>query len=238
MAIGKDIFELEKVLRYSFNNIKYLESAVTHASYTNEQRIKGINAEANERLEFLGDAILQMVISEYLYLNFPKYREGALTKIRQQLVCEKTLAKMANHCNLGDYLNVGHGEEYTDCRKRPKVLADAFEAIIAAVYLDSLEKNNDDFKRVILSLFKDEIHSKEAVTKSDYKTRLQQLIEQDGSSVLEYRVIEETGPEHNKMFTVKAYINNNEVGSGTSSKKKNAEMQAAKVALKLFGILE
>ena len=234
MAIGKDIIELQHIIGYEFSDISYLESAVTHASYTNEQRLRGINVQSNERLEFLGDAVLQIVISEYLYSNFKRYREGALTKMRQQLVCESTLARIAAELGIGDFLNIGHGEEITDCRTRPKILADALEAIIGAVYLDSRTSEKSDYRDVVMSLFIGEIER--SSEKTDYKTMLQQLAEQDGTVQLEYRVVDMTGPEHNKMFTVAAYINNNEVGRGSAKTKKNAEMQAAKVALKLFGV--
>ena len=236
MAIGKDALLLEEIIGYRFSDISFLECALTHTSYSNEQRIRGIELKSNERLEFLGDAVLQMVISEYLYSNFSKYREGALTKMRQQLVCEKTLAAVASRISLGDYLNLGRGEEHTDCRQRPKILADALEALIAAVYLDSSDK--DACRSLILSLFECEIHSISSQRKTDYKTMLQQLIEQDGSSELEYKIVDESGPEHKKTFTVIAYINNNEVGKGTASNKKSAEMQAARAALALFGVLE
>ena len=235
MALGRDVLELQSKIGYSFSDISYLDAALTHSSYTNEMRVKGIKAVSNERLEFLGDAVLQLVVSEYLFDNFTKYREGAMTKIRQQLVCEKTLAKIARKINLGDYVNLGNGEETSDCRNRPKILADALEALIAAVYLDSLSRASDEYKTIVLRLFEKEI-SVASQQKTDAKTRLQQLAEQDGSALLEYRVIGEEGPEHNKHFTVAAYINNNEVGLGQGRTKKLAEMQAAKMALKLFGV--
>ncbi len=236
MAIGHNISELEEKIGYKFSDISYLELALTHSSYTNEQRIKGINLSSNERLEFLGDAVLELVISEYLYSEFKKHREGALTKMRQNLVCEKTLAKIAAELNIGIYLNVGHGEELTDCRKRPKVLADALEAIIGAVYLDC-KKDSEKYRKVILDLYLCEFEFIASAQSKDYKTKLQQLTEQDGSALLEYRVIEEHGPEHEKIFTVAAYVNNNEVGKGSAGNKKDAEMQAAKAALSLFGVM-
>ena len=235
MAIGKNIFELEKMLGYSFSDPTYLENALTHSSYTNEQRTRGISVKSNERLEFLGDAILGAVVSEYLYTNYKKYREGALTKMRQRVVCEQTLAKIASGVSLGDYLNLGNGEETNGCRNSQKVLADALEAVIAAMYLDA-KVSNKEYKNAVISLFKDEIASIAGVQNTDYKTLLQQLVEQDGTSVLEYRIIEETGPEHNKAFTVAALVNNNEVGRGTANKKQKAQMQAAKAALSLFGV--
>jgi len=235
MALGKDVLELQEKIGYSFRDVSYLDAAMTHSSYTNEMRTKGIKAQSNERLEFLGDAVLQLVISEYLFKIFSKHREGALTKMRQHLVCEKTLAKIANRLSLGDYVNLGNGEEIADCRKRPKILADALEALFAAVYIDSIASGSENYKQVIISLFEEEIKSS-VMQKTDFKTRLQQLIEQDGAAFLEYRVIGEEGPEHNKSFTVAAFVNNNEVGRGIGRTKKHAEMQAAKMALKLFGV--
>ena len=235
MALGRDVLELQNKIEYTFQDTSYLDSALTHSSFTNEMRVRGIKADSNERLEFLGDAVLQLVISQHLYNCFSKYREGALTKMRQQLVCEKTLAKIANRIELGSYINLGNGEENSDCRERPKILADALEALIAAVYLDSTAIQSEDYRSVILKLFKNEIENS-AKQKTDAKTKLQQLAEQDGSAILEYRTILEEGPEHNKRFTVAAYINNNEVGVGTGRTKKLAEMQAAKIALKLFGV--
>ena len=236
MAIGKDSLELQGRLEYEFNNIAYLDCALTHSSYTNEQRLRGIKAPSNERLEFLGDAVLGQVISEYLYKEFPNYREGALTKMRQQLVCEKTLFRVASKLSLGKYINIGRGEELTDCRKRPKILADSLEAIIAAVYLDSVHGDTEAPKRLIESLFRAEIDSLATRQKTDYKTMLQQLAEQDGSAILEYRVVSEIGPEHDKTFTVVALMNNNEVGRGSAPTKKQAEMEAARLALLLFGV--
>ena len=236
MALGKDVLELQEKISYKFNDVSYLDAALTHSSYTNEMRAKGMKAESNERLEFLGDAVLQLVISEHIFKNYSKHREGALTKMRQQLVCEKTLAKIAKKLSLGEYINLGNGEEIGDLRSRPKILADALEALIAAVYIDSVSQQTDEYKNIILSLFADEIKGASR-QRTDFKTRLQQLAEQDGAAVLEYRVISEEGPEHNKRFTVAAFINNNEVGRGIGRTKKLAEMQAAKMALKLFGVV-
>lgn len=235
MALGKDALELAERLGYTFADLSYLDVAMTHSSYTNELRAKGMKADSNERLEFLGDAVLQLVISEYLYSNYSKYREGALTKMRQQLVCEKTLAKIAKKIELGKYINLGNGEEASDCRSRPKILADSLEALIAAIYLDSVKSDNEEYKSIILKLFYTEI-KKSSQAGADYKTKLQQLAEQDGTAILEYRIVSEDGPEHNKSFTVAAYINNNEVGRGSGKTKKLAEMQAAKMALSLFGV--
>lgn len=235
MAIGKEFIELEEKINYKFWDIKLLEVALTHSSYSNEKRSQGIIYSSNERLEFLGDAVLEIVISEYLYKNYKNRSEGMLTKMRQYLVCEKTLSKISAEINLGEYINLGRGEEMTDCRKRPKVLADALEAVLAAVYLDS-HSSGKDYRTVILNLFSDEIEKASSMQKGDYKTLLQQLVEKDGASILEYEVLEMSGPEHDKTFKVVAKINNNLVGTGISKSKKDAEMKAAKVALELFGV--
>ena len=236
MSIGKEIIALQDAIGYEFSDIAYLENALTHSSYSNEQKSRGILLESNERLEFLGDAVLQSVISKYLYRNYKKYTEGTLTKMRQYLVCEKTLSKIAAEINLGDYLNLGKGEETNGCRQRPKVLADALEAVFAAIYLDSAD-DPSIHEEVLLALFADTLSGLDDSFEGDYKTMLQQLVEKDGAAELIYEVISEEGPEHNKRFTVVALINNNEVGRGEAKNKKDAEMQAAKVALKLFGIV-
>ena len=235
MAIGKEIFELEEKIGYKFSDIKHLETALTHSSYSNEQKSRGMSFSSNERYEFLGDAVLEIVISEYLFENYKNHTEGALTKMRQYLVCEKTLSKIAAEINLGDYINLGRGEEMTDCRSRPKVLADALEALFAAVYLDS-NGSAREYKRVVLSLMDSEIENSLSMQKGDYKTLLQQLVEKDGSSMLEYVTLEEKGPEHKKIFKIAAKINNNIVGVGESTSKKDAEMKSAKAALLLFGM--
>ncbi len=236
MSIGKDVVELQASIDYRFREFAYLERAMTHSSFSNEKRARGINLPSNERLEFLGDAILEMVISEYLYNAYSDNSEGALTKMRQYLVCEKTLSKVAERLNLGAYLNLGRGEESAGHRQRPKVLADALEALIAAIYLDAGANGYELIKELIVSLFDEEIHRARDMQRGDYKTILQQLVEKDGSSVLEYLTVSETGPEHDKRFSVVAKINNNVVGRGTASTRKDAEMIAAKEALALFGI--
>jgi len=235
MAIGKEILQLQTEIGYIFRDINLLQTALTHSSYSNEMKSQGMVYDSNERLEFLGDAVLEIVISEYLFENYKKRSEGMLTKMRQNLVCEKTLAKLAAKIGLGDYLNVGRGEENTGCRQRPKVLADAMEALIAAIYLDSHDR--DECTRVILSLIESEINESLVTQNGDYKTMLQQLVERDGNAILEYRITNESGPEHDKTFTVVAAVNNNIVGTGVSKSKKDAEMQAARIALQLFGVI-
>ncbi|MBO5945691.1 MAG: ribonuclease III [Clostridia bacterium] len=236
MSIGKNLLGLYDKIEYSFRDISYLENAMTHSSYANEGRARGMVYPSNERLEFLGDSVLEIIISEYLYDNFKNKSEGTLTKMRQYLVCEKTLSKIAFSISLGDYLNVGRGEELTDCRQRPKVLADALEALIAAIYLDSDRFAISGAKEAVLKLFNAEIENCPDMQKGDFKTLLQQLVEKDGASILEYRVVDQSGPEHEKTFTVEARVNNNVVGVGVASSKKDAEQTAAQKALLLFGV--
>lgn len=234
MAIGKNFEFLEEKIGYKFLNSSYLENALTHSSYANEYKSKGLLLSSNERLEFLGDAVLEIVISEYLYYNFKSFTEGKLTRLRQQLVCEKTLAKIASKFDLGEYIHLGRGEE-VECRTRPKVLADTFEAVLGAMFLDCRDNSSELYKDVIIKLFESEFINSTQKVSPDYKTMLQQFIEKDGSSILEYEVIDQKGPEHKKEFTVIAKVNNNVVGKGIANSKKNSEMQAAKHALRLFG---
>ena len=237
MGIGKDINFLMNKIGYSFSDITYLETALTHISYTNEMRSRGFRADSNESLEFLGDAVLQIVISEELYDRYKRHGEGMLTKYRQNLVCEATLAAIATEIELGDYLNIGTGEESMGIRASQKVLADAFEALIAAVYMDDREYGiGAKYRSIILMLFKNRIDETVKGGSLDYKTMLQQFVEKDGDALLTYEY-EEYGPEHSKMFTAIAYINNNKVGVGSGRTKRAAEMQAAKSALALFGII-
>ncbi len=237
MAIGKDIMELQKDISYNFSDLSLLETALTHSSFSNDRRAKGINPPSNERLEFLGDAVLELVISECLFFKYPSLAEGSLTKMRQHLVCEKTLSKMARRISLGEYINLGRGEEASGLRSGAKILADALEALIAAIYLDSASiGSQDSVKEFVLRLFGDEIKNSENMQGGDYKTMLQQIVEKDGAAILEYKIVAENGPDHNKTFDAEAYINNNRVGKGRGVTKKDAEMAAAKEALLLFGV--
>jgi ribonuclease-3 len=201
-------------------------------------RAKGIRVACNEELEFLGDAVLELVISEELFNKHSKNGEGTLTRMRQILVCENTLAAVANEVNLGVYLNVGTGEEQSDLRNRPKVLADAMEAVIAAVYLDDREYGGlGNYRSVVIDLFEKYIRNVNNGVIYDYKTTLQQFVEKNADSELKYDYSEE-GPEHMKSFTATAFINNNKVGVGIGRTKRLAEMKAAEAALKLFGIID
>lgn len=225
---------LEKTIGYTFKDITLLETALTHSSYSNEAKSKGLNIECNERLEFLGDSVLSIIASEYLFFEFD-CPEGELTRMRAEIVCEKALSVLAKKIELGSFLNLGHGEEMSGGRERPSLLADAFEALLAAVFIDS-EKNKNVVARFLLPLLKEELvkleHSGAA---KDFKTLLQQFVQQVGGEVLEYFVIDERGPDHDKMFTVEARLNSNVVGVGEGKSKRAAEQMAAKQALSLFG---
>ena len=237
MGIGCEFTSLMDRLGYEFNDNTYLQTALTHSSYTNEMRSRGFRAESNESLEFLGDAVLQIVISEILFDRCRKQGEGKLTKYRQSLVCERTLSEIAIKLELGKYLNIGTGEEALDLRNRPKVLADALEAVIAAIYLDDRENaHGARFSGVIVNLFSGMIDIVVSGALTDYKTTLQQFVEKNGDSILTYTYVE-SGPDHDKRFTATAYINNNKVGEGSGVTKRAAEMEAARVALRLFGII-
>ena len=236
MGIGKDFIVLMTDLGYRFRDISLLENALTHSSYSNEMKRRGYNARSNEALEFLGDAVLELVISEELFSRYQKDGEGTLTKMRQNLVCESTLARVGDKLKLGDYLNVGTGEESTDVRYRAKVIADALEAVIAAVYIDDCANGRVNYRSVILSLFADEIARAMEKGDVDYKTMLQQFVEKNSGCVLRYEYLE-SGPEHKKTFTAIAFINNNKVGEGVGTTKRAAEASAAMRALSLFGII-
>ena len=236
MAMGKDLISLLDVLSYEFTDISLLDCALTHTSYANEMKNRGIRLPSNERMEFLGDAVLELVISEYIYKNNSRLPEGKLTTLRKNAVCESSLASVAQAISLGEYIHLGKGEE-NECRTRPRVLADTLEAVFGALYLDSILRGDDRYKETILSLMQPILDHLKPSAISDYKTTLQQLVEQDGASVLEYQTVEEHGPEHSKKFKVIALINNNIVGEGEGRTIKSAEQMAAKAALSLFGVV-
>ncbi len=232
--IRKERSVLEAAIGYTFKDITLLETALTHSSYSNEAKSKGLNIECNERLEFLGDSVLSIIASEYLFFEF-NAPEGELTRMRAEIVCEKALSALAKKIDLGSYLNLGHGEELGGGRERPSLLADAFEALLAAIYIDS-GKDKSVVAAFLLPHLKAELimleHSGAA---KDFKTLLQQFVQQVGGEVLEYFVIDERGPDHDKMFTVEARLNSNVIGKGEGKSKRAAEQMAAKQALSLFG---
>lgn len=224
---------LEETIGYKFNDITLLETALTHSSYSNEAKSKGASVECNERLEFLGDSVLSIITSEYLYFEFD-CPEGELTRMRAEVVCEKALAVFASKINLGEFLNLGHGEEMSGGRSRPSLLADAFESLLAAMFIDS-NRNKEVVARFLLPMLTEELARLElSGAAKDFKTLLQQFVQQVGGEVLEYCVVDETGPDHDKLFTVEARLNSNIIGVGKGKSKRSAEQMAAKQALELF----
>ena len=223
------IKDLETAIGYHFKNIQLLQNALTHSSYANERWHNSLLS--NERLEFLGDSVLGMLVAEYLYSNFPNRPEGELTRMRADMVCEQTLAAAANRIGIGDHLLLGHGEEQGGGRKRNSILADAMESVIAACFLDG---GMDAALKVVQQFILVEV----PVTKlhnADYKTKLQELVQQKKNQVLTYRLTGQSGPDHDKQFDVEVSLNGQVIGTGSGSSKKRAEQMAARSAIeKLF----
>lgn len=231
------IEELEETIGYKFNDKLILKTALTHSSYANEQRSHGKKAkcEYNERLEFLGDSVLSLITSEYIYDKYKDSPEGYLTKVRAAVVCSKSLALFAEKINLGAFLLLGKGEEETG-RTNPKILENAFEALLAAIYLDS-NSSKVTVSKFLLPLMSKEIEeaSKNEINR-DYKTALQQFVQSGGKEKITYICVAEHGPDHAKMFDVEARLNSNIVGKGTGRTKREAEQLAAKEACILFDV--
>lgn len=218
--------ELEKKLNYTFKNSELLKNALTHSSYANENRAEGISS--NERLEFLGDSVLGFVTAKHLYSMQPTLSEGKMTRLRAELVCEQSLHGVAIDLDLGRYLRMGHGEEKNGGRTRPSILADAVEAVIAAMFLDGGIAAPESFiERMILSP-----ESIEAHHAADYKTELQELVQQKSGQVLTYAPTGESGPDHAKVFSASVSLNGEVIGEGSGRTKKEAEQAAACQALK------
>lgn len=222
--------ELEKAIGYRFRNKKFIETAVTHSSYANE---RGKGAANNERQEFLGDAVLSIIVSDYLFKRY-HLAEGDLTKLRATLVCEKSLCGFAGQIGLGGYLALGKGEEQTGGAQRPSILADAFEALIAAIYLDGGIEAATGF---VLPFVTAALESEPEDGFRDYKTLLQEIVQQNPEENLGYVLAEESGPDHDKRFEVEVHLNSNVIGRGVGRSKKAAEQMAAKEALELMGEL-
>ena len=223
------IKDLETEIGYHFHNISLLQNALTHSSYANERWHNSLLS--NERLEFLGDSILGMLVADYLYRNFPDRPEGELTRMRADMVCEKTLAKVANEIHLGEHLLLGHGEEQGGGRTRDSILADAVESVIAASFLDGGIQAAKKFIQtfILVEVPVSQLHN------VDYKTKLQELVQQKKNQVLTYELTAESGPDHDKHFEVCVALNGKEVGRGEGRSKKRAEQEAARLAItKLF----
>ena len=218
--------ELEKKINYTFKNSELLKNALTHSSYANENRAEGISS--NERLEFLGDSVLGFVTAKHLYSMQPTLSEGKMTRLRAELVCEQSLHGVALDLDLGRYLRMGHGEEKNGGRTRPSILADAVEAVIAAMFIDGGIAAPESFiERMILSP-----ESIEAHHAADYKTELQELVQQKSGQVLTYAPTGESGPDHAKVFSASVSLNGEVIGEGSGRTKKEAEQAAACQALK------
>ena len=219
------IKDLEAALGYKFQNITLLQNALTHSSYANERWHNSLLS--NERLEFLGDSILGMAVAAYLYHNFPDRPEGELTRMRADMVCETSLAAIAVRLDLGEHLLLGHGEERFGGRNRASILADAVESVIAAAYLDGgIEAARGIITRFVLCNV-----PVNKLQNADYKTALQELVQQKKNQVLCYQLVGESGPDHDKVFTAQVLLNNQIIGEGTGSSKKRAEQDAARAAL-------
>ena len=223
--------ELEKKLGYTFRNPALLGEALSHSSYANEHRNARLNS--NERLEFLGDSVLGFVTAEYLFAGHPDLPEGDLTRIRAALVCEQSLIEVARKLELGRYLQRGRGEEAGGGRERTSILADATEAVFAAVYLDGgIQAASALIHRVLLNA---ERESAVEERRRDYKTALQELVQRQADQVLSYRMVGEHGPDHAKVFSAEVLLNGKSIGSGSGHSKKEAEQSAARSALAYLG---
>ena len=219
--------ELEKNLGYTFKNKELLKQALTHSSYANEAR-----TQSNERLEFLGDSVLSLIVSDHIYNRF-NTPEGELTKLRAALVCETSLYEFSKELNIGEFMLLGKGEQQYKGNERPSILADAFEAVLAAIYLDG---GMNPAKELVLRFVKEDLIHIEKITFKDYKTKLQEVIQKNPEERLEYVLVDEQGPDHNKEFTVDIMLNSNVISTGKGRSKKAAEQSAASKPLELMGL--
>ncbi|WP_066507216.1 ribonuclease III [Abyssisolibacter fermentans] len=224
---------LQSKIKYSFKNVELLNRALTHSSYANEHR--RMNIKYNERLEFLGDAVLGVVISDYIFKKYSNYPEGELTKLRAIVVCEQSLDYMSKKLEFGKYLLLGKGEESTGGRERVSILADTYESIVGAIYLDGgLEKAKSFILNYMINIINDAVNGKIFL---DYKTQLQEYMQQKDKCNIKYKVIKEEGPDHNKIFYVDVSNCDEVIGTGIGKSKKEAEQNAAKSALDKEGLL-
>lgn len=228
--------QLQEKIGYRFHDPDLLLRAVTHSSYANETGAKNHHLLCNERLEFLGDAVLSVLTGEYLYHRFPNGTEGDLTRIRAAAVCEGALASYAEKIGLREYLRLGRGVLNSGGANNPALLADAFEALLAAIYLDAGENGLTRVRKFLLPFIQWTVDTLPPGGGTDPKTALLRFLQMDGPQRLEYRVVSETGPDHDKHFEVELYLDSNRIGRGSGSSKRSAEQHAAADALKLFGV--
>ncbi len=226
---------LQSRIGYRFRDPTNLERAVTHSSYANETLEKHHHLRSNERLEFLGDAVLSILTSEYLFTQYPTYPEGDLTKLRAALVCEEALSSFAAQIGLGEFLLLGKGEAANGGAGKPAILADAFEALLGAIYLDAAEDGKNAVCKFLTPFLEARVRSL-PMGGSDCKSLLQVFLQKDGSVRPDYRVVDETGPDHAKTFSVEVDLDSNRIGSGRGTTKRQAEQAAAADALRLFGV--
>lgn len=226
-----DLKELQNKIGYTFQNERLLKHALAHSSYINEHR--GELPDSNERLEFLGDAVLELISAEYLFAHPLHLPEGTMTKMRAMLVCEDALYEYAKEIALGDYLLLGHGEERAGGRERPSTVSDAFESLLAAIYLDGGLQKAATFALPFLEKGAAELTSPSH--RSDYKTALQEIAQKNPGELIHYELVGSSGPDHAKVFKVYCFLNSNLLGKGSGRSKKEAEQMAAKEALKLMG---
>ncbi len=222
--------DLERKIGYQFKNKALMKEAITHSSYAKERKSQHIKY--NERLEFLGDAVLSIVVSDYIFKHCPELPEGELTKLRASLVCEKSLFEFAKIIDLGKYLILSKGERNNGGAERPSILSDAFEALIAAIYIDG---GYEPASKHILNFVIPAIKNSKTKKNKDYKTTLQEIVQKNPGEKLEYVLVAESGPDHNKHFVVEVHLNSNVIGKGGGRSKKEAEQQAAHEALELMG---
>lgn len=227
-----DFTEFEKKIGYIFKNKELLHEALSHSSYANEVK-RGRHS--NERLEFLGDSVLSIVVSKHLFTHFKHLPEGELTKIRASLVCEKALFEFSKNIDLGKHILLGKGEENSGGRERPSIVSDAFEAVIAAVFLDG---GMEAAEKYVLSFIPKNIEATGSKSLHDYKTMLQEIIQKNPEERVEYVLADQTGPDHDRKFVVQVRLNSNVIGTGEGHSKKQAEQAAACEALRLMGYKE
>ena len=225
--MSNELSALKEKLGYQFGNEEYLLVALTHSSYANEAKLR----ESNERQEFLGDSVLSLVVSGYLFQHY-HMAEGDLTRVRATIVCEKSLSVFAGEMGLGQALLLGKGEEQTGGRERPSILADAFEALIAAIYLDG---GLDAAGKFIRPFVERALRGQTQPGLNDYKTLLQEIVQKNPGELLSYRLADESGPDHDKNFVAEVLLNSNVIGTGHGRSKKAAEQDAARKALELMG---
>lgn len=222
---------LEKSIGYTFKNKELLKNALTHTSYAFENHIS-----SNEKLEFLGDSILEFISSKYIYNNFPKLKEGEMTKVRADIVCEKSLYEIAKRHNFSDFLYLGRSELACHQEVRQAIMADSVEALIAAIYFDS---NLEEAEKFIVENLKDSAKiASQHVGQKDYKTVLQEILQKHGEVKIEYNIIKEQGPDHDKLFTAEVKYNNIYLETGEGKTKKAAEMEAARKAIEKLKIIK